>query len=101
MKSWRVAVVVPARGVKWLSRPTAATCSTGRPRTSAVIEQREEVCPPPTSGARKEPRAKPPTSCQTQPEPEQPARHCGHYAATKARRLGPPQPAPPPGAGGP
>ena len=51
MKSWRVAVVVPARGVKWLSRPTATTSASGSPRTSAAIEQSDDVCPPPTSGA--------------------------------------------------
>ena len=84
MKSWRVAVVVPARGVKWLSRPTAVTCSRGRPRISAVMEQSEEVCPPPTSGAAQRTTAVPSSSMPTHAEAESRVQHMRPYGVKDA-----------------
>ena len=70
-----MAVVVPARGVKWLSRPTAATCSSSSPRISAVIAHSDEVWPPPTSGAAQRTTAVPSSSMPTQALAESRVQH--------------------------
>ena len=84
ISSWRVAVVVPARGVKWLSRPTATTCATSRPSTSAVIAQSDEVWPPPTSGAAQRTTAVPSSSMPTQALAESRVQHMRPYGVNEA-----------------
>ena len=70
-----MAVVVPARGVKWLSRPTAITWSRSSPSTSAVIAQRDDVWPPPTSGAAQRTTAVPSSSIPIQALAESRVQH--------------------------
>ena len=96
-----MAVVVPARGVKWLSRPIAVTRSGASPSTSATIEQSDAVWPPPTSGAAHRTTAVPSSSMPTQALAESRVQHMRPYGVIEAARPRPTRRGLEPGRGGP